>query len=553
MAKADSIIYGRIVTLDTDKPLAEAMVVKDKCIVYVGTREIAETMHGEETEILDFGDNTVYPGFMDAHTHGPMAGERLALQAQLEELSCMQDYVDVMADYVKKYPNKKVYLGSGWDKYAEPTASMLDAICPDKPMILRTSDGHSLWLNTAAMKECGVDRDFVKKYGEAQVHVDENGDPSGLICEMALSAVLSHYPVTLEDMKEALLAWQDFAFSQGITAVGEALLDMYPVCAEAYAQLVAEGKWKLRTYAYAFNKDEILNRDAVMGNPDIVGNKLTELAARYNSEYFQIIGQKIILDGVIEAHTGSMIEPYSDAPDYYGVLNIQDPEHLRAIVASANKAGFPVHTHAIGDRAAMMTMDAYESVETETCNFDTRNVICHLQCIRPEDVQRCGDYNVVAVVAPTWAPVTHPTFDETVTYLGEQRAWEQYPLRAFEDAGATICFHTDYPVNPLMDVPLSVYTAVKRALPVSDRHGRGGPKSVMNPDEAISPLRALLAMTFNTAYMCRQESQLGTLHIGKIANATVYTQDFIHCPDAEDIVSAKLVATIVDGKVVYRA
>ena len=547
MLFADSLIYGNLITLDPDSPAAEAMAVKDGRIVYVGAREIAGTMRGPETKIYDYGDNTIYPGFMDAHTHGPMAGERLALQADLVGYHSMQEYVDVMAEYVKKYPDKKVYLGAGWDKFDEPTAAMLDAICPDKPMALRSSDGHSMWLNTAALKDCGIDQKYAKDHGIGEVHVDADGNPLGLICEKPVSDVNAHYAVTIEDMKTALLAWQDFAFSQGITAVAEAFLDMYPCCADAYLELVKEGKWKLRTYAYVCNSNVLLNE------PEKLGEVLKKEAEKYNTEYFKVIGQKIILDGVVEAHTASMLEEYADAPGYFGVLNVTEAEHLKKAVESANKAGFPVHTHVIGDRAAKMMLDAYQAVETETCNFDQRNVLCHLQCIRPEDVKRAGDYNVIAVVAPTWAPVFHPTFDDSVSYLGEDRAWAMYPVKSFEDAGATICFHTDYPVNPEMDVPLSVYTAVKRALPINYYEGGGGPRSVMNPDEAISPLRALLALTANVAYMCRKENELGTFEIGKIANASVYSSDFIHYKNVEDIAAAKLVSTIVDGEEVYKA
>ena len=547
MLYADSLIFGNLITLDPDAPVAEAMTVKDGRIVYVGAREIAETMRGPETKIYDYGDNTIYPGFMDAHTHGPMAGERIALQADLVGYHSMQEYVDVMADYVKKYPDKKVYLGAGWDKYDEPTAAMLDAICPDKPMALRTSDGHSMWLNTAALKDCGIDKEYAKAHGTGEVHVDADGNPSGLVCEKPVSDVNAHYAVTIEDMKEALLAWQDFAFSQGITAVAEAFLDMYPCCADAYLELVKEDKWKLRTYAYACNSNVLLSE------PEKLGTVLKEQAEKYDTEYFKLIGQKIILDGVVEAHTASMLEEYADQPGYFGVLNVSDPEHLKKAVESVNKAGFPVHTHVIGDKAAKMILDAYQAVETETCNFDQRNVVCHLQCIRPEDVKRVGDYNVIAVVAPTWAPVFHPTFDDSIRYLGLNRAWAMYPIKSFEDAGATICFHTDYPVNPEMDVPLSVYTAVKRALPYAYYEGGGGPMSVMNPDEAISPLRALLAMTANVAYMVRQENNLGSFKIGMIANASVYSSDFINYKNVEDIASAKLIATIVDGEEVYKA
>ena len=103
--------------------------------------------------------------------------------------------------------------------------------------------------------------------------------------------------------------------------------------------------------------------------------------------------------------------------------NVEKQEIINKLVLSANEAGFAVHTHAIGDKASKMILDAYQYAETQTCDFDRRNVACHLQIVRPEDVKRCADYNVIAVVAPTWAPVTHPTFDETLAYLGEKRAW----------------------------------------------------------------------------------------------------------------------------------
>ncbi len=541
---ADSIILGNIMTLDTDKPYVEAMVVVDGMIKYLGSREIAMSFKGEETKILDYGTATIYPGFMDAHTHGPMAGQRLAFQADLTTEHSMPAYVAKMAEYVKKYPDRQVYMGAGWSKYDEPTAQMLDAICPDKPMVLRSSDGHSAWCNTAAMKDCGIDKAYVEEFGTAMVHTDAEGNPSGLFVELATNRIIARYEVTREEMKEGLLAWQNFAFSQGITAVGEAFLDMYPETPEAYAELVSEGKWKLRTYAYN------VGVSTVRSDPSRVGSVLREMADKYDSEYFKILGQKMILDGVVEGHTAALVDEYADQPGYHGVLNLDNQQVLEMIVASANEAGFPVHTHTIGDLASNMMSDAYKTVALRTGNFDARNVLCHLQVVSPETIQKCGDYNIIAVVAPTWTPVVKPYFNDSLTYLGEKRAWEQYPIKAFEDAGATLCFHTDYPVNTIMSIPLSVYTAVKRAKPKNDPDG--GAKSVNNPDEAISAMRALLAMTANVAYMCRQEHHIGTLAIGKVANAAVYTKDFITC-DPEEIMDAQLIATIVDGEEVYRA
>lgn len=541
---ADSIIIGNIMTLDTDKPFVKAMAVVDGIIKYLGSKEIAMSFMGDDTKVLDYGEATIYPGFMDAHTHGPMAGQRLKFQADLTTEHSMPAYVKKMADYMKQNPDRHVYMGAGWAQYEEPTADMLDAICPDKPMVLRDSGGHCVWCNTATMKYCGIDKNYVEQFGTARVHVDAEGNPSGMFTEEAASLIIDKFEVTKEELKEGLLAWQDFAFSQGITAVAEAYLDMYPGTPEAYAELVKEGKWKLRTYAYN------INASTVRTDPSRIGSVLRDMADKYDSEYFKVLGQKVVLDGVVEGHTAALVDEYADQSGYYGVLNLDNQKALEMVVESANAAGFPVHTHTIGDKASNMMSDAYKAVALRTGDFDARNALCHLQVVSPETIQKCGDYNIIAVVAPTWAPVAIPYFTDCIKYLGEKRAWEQHPIKAFEDAGATLCFHTDYPVNTIMSVPLSVYTAVKRAKPKNDPDG--GAKSVQNPDEAISAIRSLLAMTINVAYMCKQEHHLGSFAIGKVANAAVYTKNFITC-EPNEIMDAQLVATIVDGEEVYKA
>lgn len=539
--KANQIILGKIYTLDTDRPLVDAMAVLDGRIIYLGSRDVAMKMKGENTEVQDYGDAVIYPGFMDAHTHGLMAGQRLAFECNLVSGKSMPEYVEMVRRFIEEHPGRTCYRGAGWEKHEEPTRQMLDAVAPDVPVVLTSVDGHSMWLNTAALKACNYTAETVKKLGVDQVHADEKGEPSGLVCEQGTTVPRKAFPITKEELKEGLLAWQEFAFSQGITAVGEALADMYPGSLDAYAELVAEGKWKLRTYAFP------INMPYAMTAPEKIGDILRDEASKYDSEYFRISGQKMVLDGVVEAHTGYLLEPYSDQPDYYGVCNIKDIDKLTTLVRSANEAGFSVHTHSIGDGASKLMLDAYQAVQEQTCNFDARNSLAHLQLIRPEDIKRCGDYNIGAVVAPLWVPINPLYFQQEIDYIGEDRAWSSYRLKSFEDAGATICFHTDYPVSSEMNVPKSVFCAVKRQNP------EVGPRSTMVAEEAISSLRALLAMTINVAYLFRQEKHLGTLCIGKVANASVYDRDFIHYTDPLDIAKANLVATIVDGQVVYKA
>ena len=518
------------------------MAVKEGRIVFLGTEKTARKICDENTAVLDYGKNTVYPGFMDAHTHGLMAGQRLAIEFDLSDGSSMQDYVDITKQYIDSHPGRTCYKGAGWNEYEEPTAAMLDAVCSDAPILLTSSDAHSCWLNSCALKQCGFDAQKAKEMGYDLVHVDENGNPSGRLCEAAGQKAREAFQPNLEEIKEGLLAWQEFAFSQGMTGVGECLLDMYEDGLKAYDELNREGKWKLRTYAYPTCREIVLG-----GRVSELGDHLLGLKQKYDSDHFRIMGYKVVLDGVVEAHTAYMEEDYADQPGYKGVLNIKDQDKLNELVLTVNKAGLPVHTHAIGDGAVRMILDAYEYSETETFNFELRNAACHLQCVRNEDFARFADYNVVAVVAPLWVPVEQPFFDNEIEYLGKDRAWNEYPIGSFVDAGATIAFHTDYPVTPNMNAPRSIYTAVKRGAP--DK----GPESVKNPDEGILPIAALLASTINCAYLFKVENELGNFRIGKKADATVFDKDFQDLDDLYHVDETKLVATIIDGEEVYRA
>jgi len=539
--KCDSIILGKIVTLDTDAFYAEAMACKDGRIIYIGDKDVAMRFKGEDTKIYDYKDNVVYPGFWDNHTHGEMAGHRMGFQADLQFAKSMPEYIKIMKDYVEKYPDRDYYLGSGWDKYEEPNAQMLDAICPDKPMVLRSVCAHMVWANTAAMKAVGYDAAKAKEVGYEYVHVDENGNPTGFIAEVAVNDFVKAFPPTKEELKEGILLWQDFAFKNGMTAVVEAFADMYEGAIEAYDELAKEGKLKLRTYGYAVNVKDLGN------GPEVMANSIEEMVKKYDSEYFKIKGFKLFMDGVLDAHTADLLEDYNDMPGYKGVSQIAGKEKLiKDLVKTLNARNIPIHVHAIGDGAARKAIDIIEEAQFECGNFDLRNAISHLEVVNPKDVERMGKYNIVAVVAPLWVHKWPTFFEHEVEELGEDRAYNNFPIKSFEDAGATICFHTDYPVTPRVDITTEIYQAIKRGAP-----GEGA-KSVRNADEGISPIRSILALTANAAYAVGQENNLGTLGIGKIANAVVYDKNFLEC-DVEDIPNGKLIATIIDGEPVYTA
>ena len=541
MKKCDTLILGNIYTLDTDSAMVEAMAIKDGRVVYVGHEEVARQLCDENTNVLDYKGKFVYPGFFDSHTHGLLAGQRLKFQCDLKPGNSMQDYVDIMKKYIEDNPGRRFYLGAGWIKYEEPTAAMLDSISKDIPIALNSADGHSMWVNSAVLNECGIDANKVKEFGSDQIHADENGNPTGLLCESASFVVNNKYTPSKEDIKEGLMAWQDFAFKNGITACVEALGDAYSEAGlEAYDELAKEGKLKLRTYAYTLNKKILMSSDL-----DTYMNTIKKQINNYNSEYFKVQGAKFLFDGVVEAHTAYLIDGYSDDPEYHGVNSCKGQEEfIKELITTLNANDIPVHIHTIGDGAVRLANECLEKSAITNLNFKVKNSLAHLQIVKPEDIKKVAEYGTIAVVAPLWVPVEKNYFIPEVEYLGEDRAYNSYPIKSFCDNGATICYHTDYPVTAIVNYPKTFYIASKR------RDPEKGAKSFKNPDESISQIRSLLAVTCNGAYMVDEQDNLGKLLPGMIADCTVFDIDMLD-PDIEKVPHSKLVATIIDGKVVY--
>ena len=527
----DQMILGNIYTLDRK---VEAICVKNGIIQYAGSKRVANKLIDENTEILDFGDNYIYPGFMDAHAHGLPAGNIMGFSIDLSDGKTIEDYVEITKKYVEEHPGRKFYCGNNWifDKQ-EPTASMLDEISRDIPIALTTQDGHSIWLNTAAMEYFDIDEKLLETYSTNEVHVDDNGKPTGYLSEEPAIALNSKLVKSDEELQQSLLIWQEYAFSQGITATLDAHVSYFgDPTVKAYADLSKAGKLKLRTYAV----HKVADTDDV--------SKLAELASKVNNEYFKITGLKIFIDGVVEAHTAWLLDEYKDQPGYFGVKSFDDHDKLVELAKLANEYNMNVHCHTVGDGAVKFALDALSEAQIATGNMDQRNALAHLQIVTPDDIKRIAEYNVIAVVAPLWSPKEETQYGLELAYLGPDRADNCYPIKSFIDEGAKIAFHSDFPVSPLMSIPQSIYSAVKREYTFKNCQPR-------NLKESIGVRDALNAMTINTAYQFGQEDHLGSLDIGKVANMVVYDTDFLN-DDIEKIPDAKLISTIVDGEIVYK-
>ena len=390
------------------------------------------------------------------------------------------------------------------------------------------------------MEWAGVDAAFAQKYGPAIVHVDENGEPDGYVCEGPAFKIIHDVPVSVEDAKAYILAWQDFAFENGLTATAFAGDDLRFPEAEAYHALEEEGRLKLRTYANVIVPDNPEDPRAEVAH-------IAEVRAKYSGEYYRVIGGKVLLDGVTEAHTAWQIEDYLDAPGYHGVERFHDHDKMVELIVAADAEGLSIHAHSVGDGATRFMLDCIEDAEKVTGDLDQRNILAHLQYVTDEDILRMARTGTIPAVPPLWTAKVSGSYDLEVRYVGQEQADAAYPIKSFFDAGANVVFHSDYPVSPYMDARLSIYMAVKRAAPrwILDEDTQ------RNVQEAITRKQALSAMTINVARQFHEEHRLGSIEFGKVANMTVFDTDFLH-DDIERVAQAKIVATIVDGEELYR-
>ena len=541
-----TIILGNIITMDEKRPFAKAAIVRDGVFSYIGSAEVAKELAGADAQVLDYGNNFIYPGFLESHCHGHLAGYRAVGQADLMQAGFTNypKYREIIKEFIAKNPQREFYLASGWvenDEYV--SKAYLDEICSDKPLIMQTGGGHSMLLNTKAMEWAGINAEYAKKWGYDLVHVDENGEPDGYICEGPVFEIAPKLPTSIEEIKEYLLAWQNFAFKAGITAVGDAGAEiLHRLAPKAYYELEQEGKLKLRTYAWMYVTDNIADPKAEIA-------RIAAERAEMSGEYFHIIGAKAFLDGVTEAHTGWQNQDYLDTPGYHGAERFNDHDKMVQLIVEADKEGMSVHVHSEGGGATHFMLGCIEDAEKITGDKDQRNVLAHLHFVTDEDVRRMGETGSVPAVPPLWTPQAPGLYEQEITYVGKELTDQAYPIKSFYDVGANVVFHSDYPVSPMMDVKLSFYTAEKRNYP---KEAFGGATAPRNLKEAITREQSLRAMTINVARLFHQEHRLGSIEFGKIANMTVFDCDFLH-DDIEKVAQANIIATIVDGKEVYKA
>lgn len=541
----EKIILGNVITMDGNLPKAEAVAVKDGKIVCVGSKEEARAAVSKDAEVLDYSGYYVYPGFLEPHTHGTLAGSRAIGQADLSMVfpTDYEEYKKIIIKFIEDNPGKDYYLAAGWVEDGTPLDyRYLDDICADYPLIMNSAGGHACLLNTKAMEKYGFNDESVKKFGVDLVHVGEDGHPNGYLCEAPCINLIGGLPNEVADVKKYILKWQEMALSKGFTAVADAGVELLSKnSAQAYKELEAEGKLVMRTYGYLLVKDN-------PENPEAEVERIADEKAKISGEYFKVVGVKAFLDGVIEAHTGWLLEDYDDQAGYHGFERYNDEDKMVRLLVAASKKGLPVHVHSEGDGATKYMLNCIAKAQEISKDYDQRNMLAHLHLVADEDIKKMASTHSIAAVAPLWTPFFPGEGEQEVAYVGQHRSDVSYPIKSFVDEGATIVYHSDYPISPYMDISRSVYMAETRGCPDANL---GGPvKTARNTKEAVDRKASLEALTKNVAYAWHEEDRMGSIENGKLANFAVVDFDFLE-GEIDKVPDGKIIATIVDGNVVY--
>ncbi|MBY0497488.1 MAG: amidohydrolase [Cyanobacteria bacterium] len=541
------VINGKVYTADAGAELAEAVAVRGNKVVRVGSNREIQRLKRAQTIVVDARGGAVMPGFNDAHAHLISGGLSLD-QISLADATTIDEIKDTIRVWSEAHPERAWITGRGWYYQpfngAMPTRQMLDALVPDRPAYLIAYDGHTGWANTRALKLAGITRRTRTPANGVIVKDPRTGEPTGALKEAAMSLMTAAAPKpTEEDRLAAARAAIDEAHRYGITSVhdaGSAAADL-----DLYDRLRKRKELTLRVY-------QALRADATLTEAGL--EEIDRVRTRFADDPLLKTGAvKLIADGVIESHTAAMLEPYANRPAVKGDARFT-PEQMNKVVAMLDKEGWQVMTHAIGDAAVRMTLDAYQAAakSNPTLERGRRHRIEHIETIDPADIPRFGKLGVIASMQPVHAtpspalarPEAGQNNDVWSVNIGAERAARGWVWNSISRSGGRLAFGSDWPVmtlDPLKGLHVAVTRTTQDGLPT------GG----WVPAERLPIRKAIDAYTRDAAWASFDELRKGMLARDMLADIVVLTDDIFSGP-ASRLTTTEVAVTIADGKVVYR-
>lgn len=519
--KADLIIHNaKIYTVNDAFDIKSAVAIKDGKFIAIGGEEILSKYNAND--LLDLKGLAVYPGLIDAHCHFYQLGLAQE-QVDLRGSKSVEEIIDRINAHLEEN-NDEVILGRGWDQnlWEEkvfPNKTALDQAFPGKLVILERVDGHAAYVNSEVLNRAKITAKTKLDGGEV---ILENGTPSGVLVDKASDLAYAILPApSVEKKIRALKKAEAIAFENGLTTVDDAGLNRDIL--ELIDSMHTSKQLKIRVYGMISNAKENLAHYLNKGISQ--------------TERLTIRSVKVYADGALGSRGAALKSPYADDPKNTGLFltTKQQIEDLALVLA---EKGFQMNTHAIGDAANQVVLDAYTKALVDV--EDPRWRVEHAQVVEKQDLEKFGP-KVIPSVQPTHATSDMEWADER---LGEERVQNAYTYKELLDWAGKLALGTDFPVekvNPLH----TFYAAVAR------KSLEGNPQGGYQTANALSRSEALKGMTSWAAYANFEEDFKGSIEIGKVADLVILSKDIMTVKESE-ILQAKVVATLMDGEVVYQ-
>ena len=531
------LVSGTIYTADDTNAVVEAVVIEEGRFTFVGDLATAQTKAGENHRHIALGAAIAYPGFIESHGHLSSLGEAIT-NLDLNGVDSYQTIVGMVADAAAKASPGQVIKGRGWhqSKWSKepsvtvdgfPTHRSLSEVSPNNPVFLGHANGHTALVNQAAMDVLNLSYNTPTPEGGVIVK-DGKGDPTGILHENAVDLAYPLIALSTDSAKTAILAAQDHAFRWGITNFHDAGAGSTDI--EAQLALDESKQLKLRVYTMVSAQDEALT-DYWLARPPVIAGDNSRLTIR---------SFKAVMDGALGSRTAWLHQPYTDDQDTSGVQTF-DENRLLDIMNRSNTHGWQINTHAIGDKANTVVLDAIDNASlTER---DHRSRIEHSQHLLPSDVVRFADLGVIASIQTIHMSSDRPW---AIDRLGRERIESgAYVWRDLLSAGVHIANGTDVPVEPINPLA-NFYAAVAR------KTLKGTPDDGFEVHQRMTREEALKSMTIWNAFAAFEEKDTGSIQVGKHADLTILDSDIMTITES-DILSTEVAMTIVAGDVVYKA
>ncbi|NGZ86910.1 amidohydrolase [Duganella sp. SAP-35] len=568
-APADTIYRnGYVYTVDATDSVQQALAVRKGRIVYVGDNAGAARLAGKATKVIDLQGRMLMPGLVDGHMHPQSGGSRLlncSLDYQNLTVPQFQARIQACIDKDTRSGAERWLVVVNWFQQGmlpdgvETTAATLDALKTDRPIIVRSSFGHSALLNSKGIHTAKIMRDTPDPAGGKIVR-DTKGDATGLLEDAAQDMAMNLLPPltvaeNLAASKAALAAMR----KQGITSFLDAYTD--PETMTAFTDLQKQGKLTARAhFAVLIDLDKGATPQSAVAEL-LKQQKQFDQGPTRVAPSMQVRHAKLFMDGVISApaFTGAMLEPYlvnkgtAEKPDWRhgdstGPASYFTQASLKTTLTELAKARIDPHIHVDGDRAVRESLDVIEQLRATPAGKAMRPALAHDEIVDPADYPRFAKLDVTPVLSFQWGKPAPDTVGALKDYMGPARYALVEPHVQLLDAGARIAYGSDWPVDPLDEWFALKVGVTRTAAPDAGKEYAGR----LGSQPGMPRAAALRAITLNAAYTLRQEASTGSLEVGKLADMIVLDRNFFTIPD-EDIANIKVLQTVVGGKIVYQA